>query len=92
MRRRKETGLDLIAALPWPLGLVLGGVAYGVIRFMLPAFLIRVGGPIGASLGAQLQHGTAETFALMVMVLFWIGAAVSFGKGRCWTGKPAWIA
>jgi restriction system protein len=82
MARRRETGLDLIAALPWPLGLALGGVAYGVIRFMLPAFLIRVGGPIGAALGMQLQRGTAGTLALIVMVLFWIGAAVSFAKRR----------
>jgi restriction system protein len=81
MRRRKETGLDLVASLPWQLGLLLGAIAFGVIRWGLPWFLTTYGGTIGTALAAQLSGGLLNLFAVVVLVLCWVGAAASYVGG-----------
>ena len=45
-RRRKESGLDVIASMPWPLGIVLGLLAYWTIRYGLGIYFSSRGGQL----------------------------------------------
>lgn len=78
MARRREGGLELIAAMPWPVGLVLGLIGFAAVRWGLPWFLGSFGGQLGAALASQLQNGTASVLAYLVLALCWIAAGVSY--------------
>lgn len=82
MARRKETGLDIVAALPWPVGVVLGVLAFWAVRYGAGWYFSHNGGPLTAGLGQQLSAGALTPLAWMLLVLCWIGAAVSFARRR----------
>jgi restriction system protein len=82
MARRKEGGIDVIAALPWPVGVVLGVLAFWAVRYGAGWYFSHDGGPLTAGLGQQLSAGALTPLAWMLLVLCWIGAAVSFARRR----------
>jgi restriction system protein len=82
MARRKESGLDLIAALPWPVGIVLGVLAFWAARYGAGWYFSHNGGPLTAGLGQQLSAGALTPLGWMLLALCWIGAAVSFARRR----------
>jgi restriction system protein len=82
MGRRRQGGLDQIAAMPWPVGVVLGIVAYLAIRYGIGMYFSTAGGSLLKGLGAQASGGSFAPLAWMALGLCWIGAAASFFKGR----------
>jgi restriction system protein len=81
-RRRKESGLDLIASMPWPAGIVLGLVAFWTIRYGLGLYFSSHGGPLLKPFWQLLSGGAYSLLAWIVLALCWIGAAASFFKSR----------
>ena len=81
-RRRKESGLDVIASMPWPAGIVLGLVAFWTIRYGMGLYLSSHGSPILKPVGQLLSGGAYSLLAWVVLALCWVGAAASFFKSR----------
>lgn len=82
MARRKESGLDVVAALPWPVGVVLGVLGFWALRYGAGWYFSHSGGPLTAGLGQQLSAGALTPLAWLLLVACWIGAAVSFARRR----------
>lgn len=82
MGRRKEKGVDLIAALPWPVGIVAGIVAFVCVRYGLAWYLSKGSTPILQGLGRQFSNGDFNPIAWMVLALCWLGALLSYLSGR----------
>lgn len=82
MARRKESGLDVVAALPWPFGVVLGVLAYVAIRHGVGWYFTHNGGPLLKTVGEQAAQGAYAPLAWMALALCWVGALVSYLNGR----------
>lgn len=83
MARRKKSGMNLIASLPWPVGVVLGIVAYWCIRYGMGLYFSSHGGPLLAGVGQQAGGGAFALLAWVALGLCWIAAAASaMGRRR----------
>ena len=82
MARKRESGFDLVAAMPWPVGIALGVLGYWAVRYGLGWYFSHNGGPLTAAIGQQLGADALTPLAWMLLVLCWIGAAVSFARRR----------
>ena len=82
MARKRESGLDTIAALPWPIGIALGLIGFWTVRYGAGWWLSSRGGELGAALGQQLNDGSLAPLAWIVLAICWIAAGVSFLRGR----------
>lgn len=78
MARRRESGLDIVASMPWPAGVVIGLVGYLVIRYGIGAYFIAAGRSPLQGLGPLAQHGMFAPIAWFLLAACWIGAVVSF--------------
>ena len=78
MGRRKQSGLDAIASMPWPVGIMLGIGAYWFIRHGIGAYF--------AAQGSTLAKGfSGEVFAPLawgVLILCWAAAGISALRQR----------
>lgn len=74
--------MDLVATLPWPVGVALGIVAYLGVRYGIGLYLQNAGGPMLRSMGEQAANGMFAPLAWMALVMCWIAAAVSFVGGQ----------
>lgn len=81
MARRKESGLDIVATLPWPVGVVLGVLGFLAVRYGGLLFA-NSPNPILAGLGKALGNGALEPLAWVLMVACWLAALVSWLRGR----------
>lgn len=81
-RRKKESGLDLVASMPWPAGIILGLIAFWVIRYGLGIYFSSNGGPLLKPLGQLLSNGSFTPIAWLALAVCWIGAAASFFRSR----------
>lgn len=77
MARRKKSGMDLIASLPWPVGVVLGILAYWCIRYGIGLYFSSHGGSLLKGVGQQASGGAFTLLAWMALGLCWIAAAAS---------------
>ena len=82
MARRRESGLDLIAGMPWPFGVVLGIAAYLGIRYGIGWYFATSGGALLKPVGQHLPHGLYAPIAWMALALCWVAAFVSYVKSR----------
>lgn len=82
MARKRKSGLDTIAALPWPFGIALGLIGFWAVRYGAGWWLTRSGGEIGASIGQQLSGGSLTPLAWTVLAICWIAAGVSYFRSR----------
>ncbi|MBB6241974.1 restriction system protein [Rhodanobacter sp. MP1X3] len=82
MAKRKEGGIELLASMPWPVGFVLGIVAYVAIRYGIGWYMSTVNNPVWQAMGRQLSAGAYALFAWITLILCWIGALASFTGGR----------
>ena len=57
MAKRKESGIELLASIPWPIGFVLGILAYVAIRHGIGWCLSTVNNPVWQAMGRQLSAG-----------------------------------
>lgn len=46
MGRRRKSGLDVLAELPWPVGVVAGVLGYLLVRYGFTGWMSRAGGPL----------------------------------------------
>ena len=80
MGRGKRNFIDVLAGLPWPVGLVVGALGYLTLAHGVPAWFARQGGPF-----AQVFAGESSPLPLLAwvfLVLCAIGALASFLKSR----------
>ncbi|BCT91033.1 membrane protein [Lysobacter helvus] len=82
MARRKESGLDIVASMPWPIGMALGVFAFLGIRYGIGAYFAHSGSPIAQGLGQQLSDGALSPLAWIAMLLCWVAAGVSFLRSK----------
>ena len=71
MAKRKEGGIELLASMPWPVGFVLGIVAYVAIRYGIGWYMSTVNNPVLQAMGRQLSTGVYAPFAWIT--LFCVG-------------------
>ncbi len=82
MGRRRESGIDVIASLPWPVGIALGIAAYLVIRHGIGWYLLSNGGALTTGWGEAMAAGAYAPFAWMALAICWVGALASFLRAR----------
>ncbi|WP_430388851.1 restriction endonuclease [Dyella sp. 20L07] len=82
MARRKVSGIELLASMPWPIGFVLGFVVYIAIRYGIGWYLSTVNNPVWQTMGRQLSAGAYAPLAWIALILCWIGALASFIGSR----------
>jgi restriction system protein len=81
-RRRRESWLDVVAALPWPVGIALGVAAFVAIRFGVPWYFNRPGSDIAMAVSKGLAEGPVLIFSWIALLLCWVGAGLSYVKQR----------
>ena len=74
-RRRKTSGLDALAQLPWPVGVVAGVLAFATLRLGSAAYLAEVSRGLAAGFVSQV--------ATLVTLLAWLSL------GLCWAAALA---
>jgi len=82
MARRRQSGLEAIASLPWPVGVALGLVGFWAVRYGLGGYVAQRGEALGAVFAAQAAGGALAPLAWMVLLLCWIAALASFFAAR----------
>lgn len=81
MGRGKRNLIDVLAGLPWPVGLLVGALGYLALAHGVPMWFARQGGPF-----AQAFAGASNPFGLLAwlfLALCAIGALISFFRARC---------
>ncbi|WP_243042864.1 restriction endonuclease [Dyella sedimenti] len=82
MTKRKESGMEVIASLPWQAGVVLGLIAYPVIRYGLGWLLTSSTNPFLADFGKASAAGAFTSIAWIALFACWLGALVSYFRQR----------
>lgn len=83
MGRRRQNGIEAVAALPWPVGIVLGIVAFVAIRYGVGWHFAASGSPITQEMGRQLPAtGMYAPLAWMFLAICWLGALLSWLASR----------
>ncbi|MGH9640977.1 MAG: hypothetical protein ACRD3Q_00985 [Terriglobales bacterium] len=78
MARRKQGGLELVASLPWPVGIVLGLLAFFGVRYGIGWYLSSSHSPALSNMGRLLSAGAFAWIAWALLGVFWIAALVSY--------------
>ncbi|TKA18399.1 restriction endonuclease [Xanthomonas euvesicatoria] len=80
-RRKKQSGFEALAALPWPLGLVAGIVGYLGVRYGIGWWLSHHGGMLSQGF-AQQSSGAFAPLAWMLLGICWLAALCSYLGSR----------
>lgn len=80
MGRRRKSGLEALAALPWPVAVVAGIVGFLLVRYGFTAWMSGAGGPLMQGLAGQ--GAVLAPLAWMVLAVCWLAAMVSFVRSR----------
>jgi restriction system protein len=73
--------MDIVAALPWPVGLVLGIIAFFGIRYGIGAYLSSAPTGMFRQIGPVLSKAVAP-FSWLALIACWIAAGFSFAKAQ----------
>lgn len=76
-RRKRQSGFNLLAAAPWPVGVVAGIALFPAIRYGMPAVLARVDSPVLAMFARAGIAGVAAPLAWLFLGLCWLAAAIA---------------
>jgi restriction system protein len=82
MAKRRESGIETVASMPWRAGLVLGLIVFVGIRYGIGWVFASSTNPLLAGLG---KAGAAGSFAPVAWILLfgcWLGAVLSFFRQR----------
>lgn len=82
MARRRESGLDILAALPWPVGIGAGLLGFWAVRYGVAWYFGSRDGELAGAFSQQLGSGALAPLAWAVLILCWIAAGVSYLRGR----------
>lgn len=80
--RRQTTGLEALAAMPWPVGIGLGIAGFLLIRYGIPWYFSQEDSGISKALGQGLANGPVQVFSWVALSICWLGAGLSFIKQR----------
>jgi restriction system protein len=80
MAKRKQSGIELSASMPWQAGVLLGLIGYLAIRFGIGWYVGGHTDPLSAGIAKDARDGMLAPLAWMLLVGCWIGALVSFVK------------
>ncbi|NYI20182.1 restriction system protein [Xanthomonas arboricola] len=76
-RRKKQGGFEVLAALPWPVGFVMGIAAYLVVRYGIGWWFSHQGGMLSQGL-AQQSSGMLAPLAWTLLGVCWLAALFSY--------------
>ncbi|MBB5737691.1 restriction system protein [Xanthomonas arboricola] len=76
-RRKKQGGFEALAALPWPVGFVMGIAAYLMVRYGIGWWFSHHGGMLSQGL-AQQSSGMFAPFAWTLLGVCWLAALLSY--------------
>ncbi len=79
--KRNESGMDIVAALPWPVGIVLGIIAFLGIRYGVGAYLSSTPTGVFRQIGPALSNSLAP-FSWIALIACWLAAGFSFAKAQ----------
>lgn len=82
MARRRVSGLDILAALPWPVSIGAGLLGYWAVRYGAALYFGSRDGEFAAAFSQQLGSGVLAPLAWAVLILCWIAAGASYLRGR----------
>ncbi|TAA25797.1 restriction endonuclease [Pseudoxanthomonas winnipegensis] len=80
-RRRKQNGIDVVAAMPWPVGVAAGLIGFLLVRYGFAGWISHQGGPLAQGVNQGIGAMLAP-LAWMVLAICWIGAMASFAGSR----------
>jgi len=78
MAKRKQGGLEQIAGMPWPVGIVLGIIGFVAVRYGIGWFLTSSSNPFLHAMGKPVEAGAWTPIAWAVLGICWLGALLSF--------------
>lgn len=83
MAKRKESGFELLASMPWWVGIVLGLIGYIVIRHGIGWYLTSTSNPYLSGIGRMAATGIYAPMGWALLIVCWLAALASFiGRGR----------
>ena len=83
MAKRKQSGIEQIAAMPWWLGILIGLIGYVAIRHGIGWYLASSHNLVLSGMGRMLANGAYAPFAWMLLIACWLAALASFiGRDR----------
>lgn len=77
-RRKKGGGFELIAAMPWPVGIVVGIVAFIAIHYGIGWYFTSTGNPILSGWAKTTQNSGHTMLAWAGLGICWLAAFASF--------------
>lgn len=80
-RRKKQSGFEALAALPWPVGFVMGIAAYLVVRYGIGWWFSHQGGMLSQGF-AQQSSGMFAPLAWTLLGVCWLAALFSYLRTR----------
>lgn len=80
-RRQRKTGLDSLAALPWPLGIVAGIIGFIAVRYGFVWWMGNHGGILAQGFNPGMGAKLAP-LAWMLLAICWLAALMSFIGSR----------
>jgi restriction system protein len=81
MARRKESGLDVVASFPWPVGFALGIILFFGIRYGIGAYLESAPTGMFRQIGPGVSKALAP-FSWIALLGCWLAAGASFVKAQ----------
>jgi restriction system protein len=78
MAKRKESGFEAVASMPWPVGIVLGLLGYMAIRHGIGWYFGSTDNPYLPGLGKTAAAGSFAPLGWILLTICWIAAIVSF--------------
>jgi restriction system protein len=78
MAKRRQSGFEVVASMPWPLGIVLGLIAYIAIRHGTGWYFGATDNPYTSGLGKLATTGIYAPIGRMALIGCWIAAVASF--------------
>jgi restriction system protein len=79
--RRKDSGIEQLSRLPWPVCIVLGIVGYVGVRYVFTWLAFSLGNPSQRVIEQQLSHDPSVAVAWLLLGACWIAALVSYVDG-----------
>ena len=78
MARRRQGGIDVVASMPWWIGIALGVLGYIALRHGVGWYFAATGNPHLSGFGKAASTGAMAPLAWMLLAGCWIGALVAF--------------
>ncbi|HUW53878.1 MAG TPA: restriction endonuclease [Rhodanobacter sp.] len=83
MAKRKESGIEVVASMPWPAGIVLGLIGYFAVRYGVGWYFGAMNNPYLSGLGKLAASGIYAPLGWALLIGCWFAAFASFfGRAR----------